>query len=179
MDTIWELRGSVIPALTLWTSTTARARSTTFFATQGMSPLFQETEAHRCRDGSGAGRVAEFIFGSGLGFAASSAALARRASRAAPRKRLPHLLRPLGRPPAQSRGRAWRVGTFGLGRLNTRPFPRPAPKLLMQPSVQLPPSFAAGALFVHPIFAAPIARCAGAGDPLHLNEQADRQRRNL
>jgi hypothetical protein len=45
MDTIWELRGSVIPALTLWTSTPARARSTTFFATQGMSPLFQETEA--------------------------------------------------------------------------------------------------------------------------------------
>jgi hypothetical protein len=49
----------------------------------------------------------------------------------------------------------------------------------MQLGVQLPPFFAAGALLVHPIFAAPIARCAGAGDRFHLNEQADRQRRNL
>src|SRR5262249_24515802 len=86
---------------------------------------------------------------------------------------------PFVRPPALSRRRAWRVGTFGLGRLNTGPFPRSAPKLVMQPSVQLPPSFAASALLMLPMFAAPIARCAGAGDSRPLGEQADRQRRNL
>jgi hypothetical protein len=141
-----------------------------FFATQGMSPLFQETEAHRCRDGSGAGnlfRDRPWLRRFERGPGASSLSCA-------PRKRMLRLLRPLVRPPALSRGRAWRVGTFGLGRLNARPFPRPAPKLLMQPSVQLPPSFAAGALFVHPIYAIPVARCAGAGDCLHLSGQADR-----
>jgi hypothetical protein len=177
MDTIWELRGSVIPALTLWTSTTARARSTTFFATQGTSPLFQETEAFVAEMGQKPDGLRN-LFRSAL----ASPLRARPwcvEPLVRPRKRLPHLLRPLVRPPTLSRGGAWRVGTFGLGRLNTGPLPRPAPKLVMQPTVQLPPSFAAGALFVHPIFAAPIARCAGAGDRLHLNEQADRQRRNL
>jgi hypothetical protein len=115
------------------------------------------------------------LFRSGLGFGRFERGL--RAS--GPCKRLPHLLRPLVRPPALSRGGAWRVGTFGLGRLNTGPFPRPASKLVMQPSVQLVPSFAASALLMLPIFAVPVARCTGAGDCPHLNEQADRQRRNL
>jgi hypothetical protein len=84
MDTIWELRGRVIPALTLWASTTARARSTTLFSTQGMSPLFQETEAYRCRDGSGAGWVAEFISGAAL---------------ASPLRARPWCVEPLVRPP--------------------------------------------------------------------------------
>ena len=172
MDTIWELRGRVIPALTLWTSTTARARSTTFLRHRGC--LHSSTKPRRSlprwvrsRTGCGIYFGAPWLrrFERGLGASSLSCG---------PRKRLPHLLRPLVRPPALSRGRAWRVGTFGLGILNTRPFPRPAPKLVMQLGVQLPPFFAAGALFVHPIFAAPIARCAGAGDWLHLSEQADR-----
>src|SRR5262249_54817380 len=95
------------------------------------------------------------------------------------RRRLPHLLRTLVRPPALSRGGAWRIGTYGGGRLNTGPFPRAASKLVMQPSVQLPPSFAASALLMLPIFAVPVARCTGAGDCLHLGEQANRQLRNL
>ena len=75
MDTIWELRGSVIPALI------------DFFATQGMSPLFhskEEVAAFVARDGSAAARGCGIYFGAALASAASSAAFVRRASRAAP-----------------------------------------------------------------------------------------------
>jgi hypothetical protein len=85
MDKIWELRGSDHTGAHGLDFDDGTCTLNDFFATQGMSPLFQETEAYRCRDGSEAGRVGCGIyFGSGLGFAASSAALVRRASRAAP-----------------------------------------------------------------------------------------------
>ena len=80
MDTIWELRGSVIPALTLWTSTTARARSTTFLRHRGC--LHSSKKPRRIV--AEMGQEPGIYFGTGLGFAASSAALVRRASRAPP-----------------------------------------------------------------------------------------------
>src|SRR5262249_16294745 len=145
-----------------------------FFATPGVSPLFrskEEAEAVRCPRWD--------LFRSGLGFGRFEGGLRGSSLSCRPRKRLPHLLRTLVRPPALSRGGAWRIGTYGGGGVSTGPLRRAASKLVMELSVQLPPSFAASARLMLPIFAVPVARCTGAGDCLHLSEQADRQRRNL
>jgi hypothetical protein len=81
---------------------TARKEAEAFVAEMGQQP-------HGVRD----------LFGAALASAASSAVLHASSLSCGPRKRLPHLLRPFVRPPALSRGGAWRVGTFDLGRLNT------------------------------------------------------------
>src|SRR5262245_10681659 len=143
MDTIWEWRVSIIPALTLldFDDGTGGVTLYDFFATPGTSPLFhskEEAETFVAEMGSAAARVAGFV--SERRWPRPSCALRVSSLSCGPRKRLPHLLRPLVRPPALSRVGALGIITADAVRmLNARPLPRPTSQFVMQLTVQLPP----------------------------------------